>query len=140
MKNELNCGDCNELDELVYMECCGIQLCEDCAARHKAKWHAEALTVNDTSFSPDFHQWLATADLDDIYQEYSDSFKELHNIRPRWMYGRSRDEFARAFIQLGREYVAQDNEKDVEDECPMREADLDWIAANKYEALAGEPL
>ena len=63
-------------------------------------------TIFDSKFfTPDFREWLMTADLEDIYQSISDHYKEEHGIRPRWMYGRTREEYAAYFIRVSEEII-----------------------------------
>lgn len=40
--SEPACGECGNEDGDRYMECCGINMCDDCADRHEAKWNHEA--------------------------------------------------------------------------------------------------
>ena len=100
-----------------------------------------ALTVTHESFTPEFVQWLKNADLDDLYQEYSDAYKEIHGIRPRWCSNNTRDEFARDFISLGNDYRLQ-AEMEAYEADPLNHPlpNPEWIPADKYEAFAGEPL
>lgn len=58
-------------------------------------------------FSPEFREWLMTADLEDIYQSISDHYKEQYGIRPRWMYGRTREEYAQYFIRESECIIAE---------------------------------
>lgn len=69
------------------------------------------------SFSPEFAQWLATAPMDDLYQEMSDFYKEAFGIRNRWMSGCSREDVARTFVYVGQELKrqAQEPAEDFED-------------------------
>lgn len=58
-------------------------------------------------FSPEFREWLMTADLEDIYGAVSDHYKEENGIRPRWMYGRTREEYAQYFIMESESIIAR---------------------------------
>lgn len=115
---------------------------------YNGSMETKPLTVNHPTFSPEFQLWLATADLEDIYSEYSDAYKEVHNIRPRWAHGMSRDYYAEGFISIGEHWKFQE---ELESEWAEHErwAALNinqpipapkWIPADKYEAMAGEPL
>lgn len=53
---------------------------------------------NSPFFSPEFRKWLMTADLEDIYSFVSDHYKERYGIRPRHLYGCTREEYAQYFI------------------------------------------
>lgn len=55
------------------------------------------------TFSPEFVQWLATADMEEIEGAYAENYKDAHGIKARWVYnaGYSREEFANMFVSLG---------------------------------------
>lgn len=61
------------------------------------------------SFSPEFANWIATADMAELQDAYCDNYKDAHGIKARWVYGRdyTREEFATMFVQLGHEIEAE---------------------------------
>ena len=69
---------------------------------------ALAITIFDSEFfSPEFREWLMTSDLDEIYSAISDHYKEENGIRPRWMHGLTREEYAAYFIRESEAIIAQ---------------------------------
>ena len=66
----------------------------------------DATIFDSEFFTPEFRVWLMTADLEEIYQSISDHFKEENGFRPRWMYGRTREEYARYFISVSEAIIA----------------------------------
>lgn len=68
------------------------------------------------TFDPSFTAWINTAALDEIYSEYSDNYKSVHGIRPRWVpVFESHEEAADAFIRLGEEADAEAKRQEEED-------------------------
>lgn len=58
-------------------------------------------------FTPEFREWLMTADLEEIYGAVSDHFKEENGFRPNWRYGHTREEYAQYFISESERVVAR---------------------------------
>lgn len=92
--------------------------------------------VSRPTFSADFAEWLASADMAEIMDAYVESYKEAHGIKARWLYGAtiSRVEFADMFVSLGHEIVAE-REREEAIHLSFRErASLlglaDWLAFN----------
>lgn len=76
-----------------------------------------AESIFDSPFlSPKFREWLMTADLEDIYDVVSDHYKERYGIRPRWMYGLTREEYAEYFIAESKFAIAQKEHGEWEDD------------------------
>lgn len=87
-------------------------------------------------FSPEFVQWLATADMEEIEGAYAENFKDAHGIKARWVYnaGITREEFADKFVHLGYDIKAEEERMEAEDEAfRARVASLgltDWAERN----------
>lgn len=81
-------------------------------------------------FSPEFRNWLLTADLEDIYGAVSDHYKEEYGIRPRWMYGRTREEYAQYFITESESIIARKEHE--EWEADERNHPLTFVEPEPY--------
>ena len=81
--------------------------------------------------------WINTGDLEEIRDQYVESYKDGHGIKARWLYGRdmpTREEFVSMFTHLGNdieESIERDRLADVA--FMARVADLGltaWAAEN----------
>lgn len=83
-----------------------------------------------------FANWLATAELADIVDQYVESYKDAHGIKARWMYGRetTREEMTKLWNQLNIE-IEESIKRDEEAQAAFvkRLADCgltEWAARN----------
>ena len=70
-----------------------------------------ATIFNHPSFSDSFRNWIQTAPMDDIWQSYSDNYKEFYGCRPSMFHHEAemtREEYAHAFVRLGEQFKAQE--------------------------------
>lgn len=75
--------------------------------------NTETASIFDSKwFSPEFREWLMTADLDEIYGAVSDHYKEENGIRPVWMHGRTREEYAQYFIYESESMIARQEQEE----------------------------
>ena len=66
------------------------------------------LAADYPTFSLEMLAWMNSADLLEIYGEYSDNYKDIHGIRPRWVeVEASRKEWADRFVALGNDAKEQ---------------------------------
>ena len=80
--------------------------------------------------------WINTGDLEDIRDQYVESFKDAHGIKARWLYGRdmpTREEFVRMF-----EVLTVDIEESIERDRLADVAFMERVASLGLTAWAAE--
>ena len=82
----------------------------------------ETVTV---TFTPTA-EWVALPRREQLFSEYSDFYKDVHGIRPRWAYGWSEVELEEALDRLAEEAEVVFAEED-EFHAALRDADSDGI-------------